>query len=174
MRAATCPTHLTLLNFDHFNYVSWRVQITKLLIFHFYPALWSFIYLGSKYSRNHPVLKHSRSTLVPQCERPSTWTELLRVMRYRNMLSSSINLSVSWILPEQHHPSKRNDFSFFTLNDKQDNVSIRATTDETEKVKGFKQKHKNSIILRLGYVFHISTLSHPANSAGWNAESIYF
>jgi len=47
-------------------------------------------------------------------------------------------MSVSWILAQQHHPSKRNDFSFFTLNDKRSYVSTRATTNETEKVKGLK------------------------------------
>jgi len=54
------------------------------------------------------------------------------------MLSSSINLSVSWILAEQHNLTKRNDFSFFTLNDKRNYVSTRATTNETQKVKGLK------------------------------------
>jgi hypothetical protein len=50
-----CPSHPPWL--DHFNYTWLRVQITKLLIMQFSPTSRHFS-LRSKYSPQHPVLKH--------------------------------------------------------------------------------------------------------------------
>jgi hypothetical protein len=36
----------------------------------FSPTSYHFIPLQSKYSSQHPVLKHPQSTLLPQCQRP--------------------------------------------------------------------------------------------------------
>jgi hypothetical protein len=61
-----CPSHPPWL--DH----SWRrVQVTKLHIMQFSPISRHFISLRSKYSPQHPVLKHPQSTFFPQYQRPS-------------------------------------------------------------------------------------------------------
>jgi hypothetical protein len=66
---ATCPAHLILLDLSHHpNNISWRVQIIKLLNTQF---LTSFLSLRSKYSPQHPVLKHPQSVFFPLHDRPS-------------------------------------------------------------------------------------------------------
>jgi hypothetical protein len=51
-----CPSHPPWL--DHSNYVWRRVQIMKLLIMQFSLASCHFISFWSKYSPQHPILKH--------------------------------------------------------------------------------------------------------------------
>jgi hypothetical protein len=46
---------------DHSNYTWWRVQVTKRLIMEFSPASYCFICLQSRYSPQHPVLRHPQS-----------------------------------------------------------------------------------------------------------------
>jgi hypothetical protein len=56
---------------DHSNDV-WRgVQVMKLLITQFPPISRHFISSETKYSLQHPVLKHPQSVILPQCQRPS-------------------------------------------------------------------------------------------------------
>ena len=55
----------------HPNNIGWAVQIIKLLIIYFSPLPCSLVPLRPKYSPQHPILKHLRSTFLPQCERPS-------------------------------------------------------------------------------------------------------
>jgi hypothetical protein len=60
---ATCSAHPPWLN--HSNY-TWRgVQVMKLLIMQFPPNSCHFIPLSSKYSLQHPVLKHPQSMVLP-------------------------------------------------------------------------------------------------------------
>jgi hypothetical protein len=57
-----CPSHPSWL--DHSNY-TWRsVQVMRLLTMQYFPTSCHFISLRSKYSPQHPVLKHPLS--VPQ------------------------------------------------------------------------------------------------------------
>jgi hypothetical protein len=58
-----CPSLPTWL--DHSVYVWRRVQVMKLLIMQFSPTSCHFISLRSKYSPQHPVLKHPQSILLP-------------------------------------------------------------------------------------------------------------
>jgi hypothetical protein len=51
-----CPSHPP--SRDHSNYTWRRVQVMKLLIMQFFPTSYHFI---SKYSPQHPVLKHPQS-----------------------------------------------------------------------------------------------------------------
>jgi hypothetical protein len=46
-------------SYDHPNNIRWGVQFTNLLIMQFSPATCHFLSLRSKYSPQHPVLKHS-------------------------------------------------------------------------------------------------------------------
>jgi hypothetical protein len=49
----------------HYNY-TWRiVQVMKLVIMQLSPASYHFIPLRSKYSPQHPVLKHPPSMFLP-------------------------------------------------------------------------------------------------------------
>ena len=67
---ATCPAHLILLDF-----------ITRTILGEQYESLSSslcsflhscyLVLLRSKYSSQHPILKHSQPTFLPQCQRPS-------------------------------------------------------------------------------------------------------
>jgi hypothetical protein len=51
--------------FDHSNY-TWRsVRIMKILIMQLSPASHYFTSLRSKYSPQHPILKHSSSMFIP-------------------------------------------------------------------------------------------------------------
>jgi hypothetical protein len=49
------------------NNIRWWVQIMKLPIVQLSPFSYYFIPLRSKYSPQHPVLKHPQSMLFPQC-----------------------------------------------------------------------------------------------------------
>jgi hypothetical protein len=60
---ATCYAHLTLL--DLIILIMRRVQIMKLLIMQISPTARHFIPLRSKYSPQHPVLKHPQSMFLP-------------------------------------------------------------------------------------------------------------
>jgi hypothetical protein len=63
------PSHPPWL--DHSNY-TWRtVQVMKLLIMQFSSTPYHFIPLRSKYSPQHPVLKHAQSMFFPKCQWPS-------------------------------------------------------------------------------------------------------
>jgi hypothetical protein len=63
MRVArsTHPIHPRL---GHSNYTWQRVQVMKLVIKQFSPASYHFIPLRSKYSPQHPVLKHPHSVFL--------------------------------------------------------------------------------------------------------------
>jgi hypothetical protein len=56
---------------DHPCNIWYRIQITELLITRFSPASCHFTLLWSKYSQQHPVLKHPHTVFLPYCERPS-------------------------------------------------------------------------------------------------------
>jgi hypothetical protein len=58
-----CPSHPLLLYY--YNYTWLRVQVMKLLIMYVSPTSRHFISLRSKYSPQHPVLKHPQSMFLP-------------------------------------------------------------------------------------------------------------
>jgi hypothetical protein len=58
-----CPSHSPWL--DHSNYVWLGVQVMKLLIIQIPPISRHIIPLWSKYSPQHPVLKHPQSMFLP-------------------------------------------------------------------------------------------------------------
>jgi hypothetical protein len=58
-----CPSHSPWLH--HCNYTWRRVQVTKLLIMQFSQTSNHFIWLRSKYSPQHPVLRHLHSMFQP-------------------------------------------------------------------------------------------------------------
>jgi hypothetical protein len=64
-----CPLHSPW--FDLPNNIWWRLHIMKLPTVQVSPFSRYFITLGSKYSPQHPVLKHPKSMVFPQCYRPS-------------------------------------------------------------------------------------------------------
>jgi hypothetical protein len=51
--------------FDRLNTISWRAQVTKLLIMQSSPASHHFLPLRSKYSPQHSVLKYSQAVFFP-------------------------------------------------------------------------------------------------------------
>jgi len=53
--------HPILLDFYHPNNIWWSLQVMKFLIMQSSPASYHFLPLRSKYSPQHPVLKHSQS-----------------------------------------------------------------------------------------------------------------
>jgi hypothetical protein len=55
-----------------------KLQIMKLLTVQFSPLSCYFLPLMSKYSPQHPVLKHPQSVFLPYCERPS-FTPIKRI-----------------------------------------------------------------------------------------------
>jgi hypothetical protein len=57
-----CPSHPPLL--DHSNYTWQRVKFMELLIVQFSSTSHHFFYLWSKYSPQHPVLKHTQSMFL--------------------------------------------------------------------------------------------------------------
>ena len=57
--------------FYHPNNTGTTVQIIKLLIMYFPPLFCYLIPLRSKYSPQHPILKHPQPTFLPQRQRPS-------------------------------------------------------------------------------------------------------
>jgi hypothetical protein len=59
-----CPSYL--LSLDHSNYTWWRLQVMKFLIMQFYPTSSHLISLRSKYSPQHPVLRHPQSMFLLQ------------------------------------------------------------------------------------------------------------
>jgi hypothetical protein len=69
--SATCIAHRTLPWLDHSSYTWRRVQVKMLLIMQFSPISRHLISLRSKYSPQHPVLKHLLSMFLPYSKRPS-------------------------------------------------------------------------------------------------------
>ena len=63
------PSHSS--RFYHPNDIGWGVQIIKLLVMYFSPLPSYLVPPRPKYSPQHPILKHSQPTFLPQCERPS-------------------------------------------------------------------------------------------------------
>jgi hypothetical protein len=59
----TRPSHPSLL--DYSNYTWNRVQVMKLIIMQFSPTSCLIIPLWSKYSPQHPVVKHPQSLFLP-------------------------------------------------------------------------------------------------------------
>jgi len=57
--------------FDNPSNIWWSVQVIKLLIKMSSPGSRHFLPLRSKYSPQHPVLRHLQSTSFFQCQRPS-------------------------------------------------------------------------------------------------------
>jgi hypothetical protein len=51
--------------FDHPSNIWWSLQVTKLLITQSSPASRHFLPLRSKYSPQHPVLRHAQSMFSP-------------------------------------------------------------------------------------------------------------
>jgi hypothetical protein len=62
---ATCPDHLIFLWLDLCNYVWRRVRVMKFLIMQFSPTSCHLIFVRSKYSPQHPVLKHPQYIFLP-------------------------------------------------------------------------------------------------------------
>jgi hypothetical protein len=58
----SCQYHTTRL--DHFNYTSRKIKVMTLLIMQFSPTSCHLISLRSKYSSQHPALKHPQSTFL--------------------------------------------------------------------------------------------------------------
>jgi hypothetical protein len=50
---------------EHFNNIWWTVQFVKTLIMKLSPASYYQIFLGSKYSPQHPVLRYLQSMFLP-------------------------------------------------------------------------------------------------------------
>ena len=63
------PSHSS--RFVHQSRIWKEVQIIKPLIMYFSPLPCYLVPLRLKYSLQHPILKHTQSTFLPQCERPS-------------------------------------------------------------------------------------------------------
>jgi len=63
------PSHSS--RFYHPKNIGWGVQIIKLLVMKFSPLPCQLVPLRSKYSPQHPFLKHPQNTFLSQCERPS-------------------------------------------------------------------------------------------------------
>jgi hypothetical protein len=63
----SCPSHPPWL--EHSNWR--RVQVMKLFIMQFSPTFCHFISLRSKYSPQHPVLKHPQPMFLPLCQKTS-------------------------------------------------------------------------------------------------------
>jgi hypothetical protein len=57
------PFHITW--FNHPNSIWWSVQVMKLLIMQSSPVSYHFLPLRSKYSSQHPVLRHPQSMFFP-------------------------------------------------------------------------------------------------------------
>jgi hypothetical protein len=57
--------------FDLPNSTEWGEKIIKLLIMQFSPLSCYLVPLRTRYSPQHPILRHSQPTFLPQCERPS-------------------------------------------------------------------------------------------------------
>ena len=68
---ATFPTHLILLDFITRTVLGEEYRSIKLLILLFSPLLCYLVPLRSKYSPQHPTLKHPQPTFHPQFEQPS-------------------------------------------------------------------------------------------------------
>jgi len=62
------PSHPS--RFDHLNNIRWE-EIIKLLIMYFSSLPSYLVPLRPKYTFQHPILKHSQPTFLPQCGRPS-------------------------------------------------------------------------------------------------------
>ena len=62
---ATCPERLVLLDFITAKFQV-RIQVTKLLIMQFSPIPCYRVPLRSKYSPQHPILKHPQPMFLPQ------------------------------------------------------------------------------------------------------------
>jgi len=58
-------------SFHHPSDIWWSVQVMKLLIVLPVPASCHFLPFRTKYSPQHPVIKHPHSMIFLQCERPS-------------------------------------------------------------------------------------------------------
>jgi hypothetical protein len=61
------PSHS---RYGHLNNNGWGIQIMQLLMY-FFPLPCYLVPLRPKYSSRHPVLKHSQSTFLPQCDQVS-------------------------------------------------------------------------------------------------------
>jgi hypothetical protein len=57
--------------FYYLNNTEWALQIMKLFIMKFSLLPCYLELLSLKYSPQHPILKHSQPTFLPQCQRPS-------------------------------------------------------------------------------------------------------
>jgi len=67
-RHIPCPPHSS--RFYHPHNIGWAVQIIQLLVMQLSPFPCHLIPLRSKYSPQHPILKHPQPVFLPQCQRP--------------------------------------------------------------------------------------------------------
>jgi len=68
---ATCLTHLILLDLITQIRFSEEYKSLSSSLCKFFPLPCYLIPLWSKYSPQHPILKHPQSMFLPQCEQPS-------------------------------------------------------------------------------------------------------
>src|SRR5215475_13412528 len=68
-RHMPCPSHSS--RFYHPHYIGQGVQIIQLLVMQLSPFPRHLVPLRSKYSPQHPILKHPQPAFLPQRQRPS-------------------------------------------------------------------------------------------------------
>jgi len=90
-KCATCPTHLILLDFITQTIFGEEYRSLSSLLCSFPPLPCYLVPLRSKYSPQHPILKHPQPTFLPQCERPS-FTPIQNNGQY--YISVYLNLSI--------------------------------------------------------------------------------
>jgi hypothetical protein len=68
---ATCPAYLILLDFITRTILGEQYRSLSSSLYIFIPLPCYLIPLRTKYSPQHPILKHPQSAFLPQCERPN-------------------------------------------------------------------------------------------------------
>jgi hypothetical protein len=86
--------------FDHPNNILWRVQIMNHLSMKFSSAFCHFIPVRSKYSPQHPFLKHPQSVFFSYCESASFTSlqhNILQYLHFKAFPRNSLLLISSWM-----------------------------------------------------------------------------